>query len=118
MIDHNTISELQAKLLTEKADLETQLARHGRELADGDWVAMPPEIDSSEEDMTSQSDEMEQFENDIANLSVLEARHKDVVDAIAKIDAGNYGICEESGEEIEIDRLMANPAARTNKANM
>jgi RNA polymerase-binding transcription factor DksA len=41
------------------------------------------------------------------------ARLTDVKDALAKIDAGTYGICETSGEPIEEARLRANPAART-----
>lgn len=31
--------------------------------------------------------------------------------ALARMDAGEYGICAETGEEIERDRLLANPTA-------
>lgn len=31
--------------------------------------------------------------------------------ALARIDSGDYGICAETGEEIERDRLFANPTA-------
>ena len=37
---------------------------------------------------------------------------------LKKIEAGTFGVCEISGEPIEEDRLDANPAARTNKANI
>ncbi|MEK7091498.1 MAG: TraR/DksA C4-type zinc finger protein [Patescibacteria group bacterium] len=38
--------------------------------------------------------------------------------ALAKIDAGNYGLCEISQEPIELDRLEANPSARTCKKHL
>jgi DnaK suppressor protein len=55
--------------------------------------------------------------NKDAVLDQLENRLMDVERALIKIDVGNYGICEVSGEQIEEARLEANPAARTNIAN-
>ncbi len=37
---------------------------------------------------------------------------RDVQDALTRIDAGSYGLCQECGEAIELERLRANPAAR------
>jgi RNA polymerase-binding transcription factor DksA len=34
------------------------------------------------------------------------------------MENGTYGVCEKSGKPIELDRLMANPAARTCKEMM
>jgi DnaK suppressor protein len=51
-------------------------------------------------------------------VSTLQARLSDVNRALDKIEAGTFGSCEVSNEPIEADRLEANPAARTNKANM
>jgi len=36
----------------------------------------------------------------------------DVNDALAKFDDGTYGICEETGEEIPLERLRVEPQAR------
>jgi len=36
----------------------------------------------------------------------------DVNDALAKFDDGSYGICEETGEEIPLERLRVEPQAR------
>lgn len=36
----------------------------------------------------------------------------DVNDALAKFDNGSYGICEETGEEIPLERLRVEPQAR------
>jgi Tfp pilus assembly PilM family ATPase len=43
---------------------------------------------------------------------------QEVMTALTKIEEGTYGTCEVSGDEIETDRLEANPAARTCKAHM
>ena len=40
------------------------------------------------------------------------------LDALERIEKGTYGICEVGNEEIEEDRLNANPAARTCKAHL
>lgn len=37
---------------------------------------------------------------------------KEIRTALKKIKTGTYGICEESGEAIETNRLLANPLAR------
>ena len=43
----------------------------------------------------------------------LEDKHTDVSEALDKMDEGIYGLCEECNEPIPLDRLKANPAART-----
>lgn len=55
--------------------------------------------------------------NKDAVLDQLENRLMDIERALGKIANGTYGICEVSGEIIELERLEANPAARTNIAN-
>jgi RNA polymerase-binding transcription factor DksA len=68
--------------------------------------------------MIDLADKAENYEERTAMLNTLEARLVDVNLALQKISDGNYGKCEVSGEMIEEDRLMANPAARTCKAHM
>jgi DnaK suppressor protein len=82
-----------------------------------DWDAKPD--DTSE---ISFHDEVadrfeEQNERKAAEVS-LEAELLDVRDALVKIANNTYGRCEVSDEEIEIDRLEANPAARTCKVHL
>jgi RNA polymerase-binding transcription factor DksA len=51
----------------------------------------------------------------------LEVRYNEIKSALKKIEEsapGAYGLCEVGGEQIEEDRLEANPAARTCKAHM
>ncbi|MBP9668768.1 MAG: TraR/DksA C4-type zinc finger protein [Candidatus Pacebacteria bacterium] len=56
---------------------------------------------------------MEELGTNSAIVEELEARYKNVLHALQKIEEGTFGMCEVGGEEIAEDRLMANPAART-----
>ncbi len=46
-------------------------------------------------------------------LRILTAELKDVDDALKKMAEGKYGKDEETGKRIPLNRLLANPAART-----
>ncbi|WP_201353077.1 TraR/DksA family transcriptional regulator [Hydrogenimonas urashimensis] len=46
-------------------------------------------------------------------LRILVQQLKDVNDALRKIETGQYGIDEKTGEPIPEERLRANPAARS-----
>lgn len=107
------------KLLVEKKSLEEELADiaiFNTEV--GAWEATPDQELVGEIDDNDAADRFEDFEERSGMVTTLSARLKDIDDALAKIEAGKYGICEVSGEPIEADRLEANPAARTNKAHM
>lgn len=107
-------------LLIEVSDLEKQLSTIGRKNPDNqkDWEATVPENNTDEADETEVADSIEQYENNSAILNQLEIRLNEVKSALTKIDSGKYGICEVGGEEIEEDRLNANPAATTCKIHM
>lgn len=102
----------------EQTKLERELSGLGRTLNDsGDWMAVPGEqpgpLDNDDPDKNVQADYVEEFEERVSTLSTLEARHKQVVDALGRIADGTYGVCKVSGEAIEEERLDANPAAET-----
>ncbi len=103
------------KLEEEKGRLETELASVGRINPDNpaDWEATPDSSEQREADPNSRADRIEDYETNTAILKQLEIQHTEVIDALAKIEAGTYGICEFSGHPIEEGRLNANPAART-----
>lgn len=109
----------QARLEEEKVRLETELATVGRKNPSNpaDWEAVPQEM-GQESDPNDAADLIEGFEANTAILKDLEARYNDVLAALSRIEKGTYGICEVSGEEIEEDRLGADPAARTCKAHL
>ena len=119
-IDKKTLDQLKAMLEAEKETLYQELSGIGKQNpATGDWQAVPMETDGeAESDYTDQADYVEDFESRSARLGEIEKRYKEVTDALSKIDTGTYGICEKSGNQIEADRLVAKPAARTCKAMM
>lgn len=114
------LAKLKQVLTNEQKSLTTELGKIGQENPEtGDWYAIPPVTDGdADADYSDQADYVEDFESRAARLGELEKKLVDVRDALAKIDAGTYGICEKSGEPIELDRLEANPSARTAKAYM
>lgn len=108
------------KLEKEKVLLEEELKSVGVENpADGkEWEAKSPEEDIDQADRNEVADEIEDYENNIAILRDLKIKYEEVTDALKKIENGTFGVCEISGEQIEEDRLDANPGARTCKAHM
>lgn len=112
-------SPFKDRLAAEKATLEEQLQTVGRRNPSNpnDWEAVPSET-GQEADPNDQADLMENYEENTAILKDLEIRYNDVVAALARIEDGTYGLCEVSGEQIEEDRLEADPAAKTCKAHL
>lgn len=108
----NQLDELRAALDAEHADLEEQLAEHGRK-SGGDWQGTPKGFDAGEADASDTADRMEELATNVPLVEELESRLKDVKDALERMDKGTYGMCEKDGTEIPLDRLEANPAART-----
>lgn len=84
----------------------------------GDWVERADDLDTVSADPNDVADRTEEEGERRATLATLETRYNNVRLALDKIAKGTYGICEISGEEIEDDRLEANPAARTCKKHM
>ena len=108
-----------AALEDEKKVLETELESVGRRNPSNpaDWEATPQET-GQESDPNDRADLMEHLGDNTAILNDLEIRYNAVLAALDRIEKGTYGICEVSGEEIEEDRLNADPAASTGKAYM
>lgn len=107
-------------LLQREADqLEEQLGGVGRAVPNhpGEWEATPLEAhDTSFRDEVA--DDLEELEEREEVELALEKRLKQVRAALARLDAGTYGRCEIGGEEIEAERLEANPTARTCKTHL
>jgi RNA polymerase-binding transcription factor DksA len=113
------IQHFKALLETEKEALEKQLQGIGEpvDAAGVDWQAVQEDkMDAADKEDVASS--LENYENNESTLSVLESQLSEVKHALEKIEKGTYGICEVSGKEIELDRLEANPSARTSKEHM
>jgi len=108
-------NQLDAELTKIVSELET-IAKQSPDT--GDWVAVPVAENLKTADENEEADAVEEWEVRRALLVQLETRYRNILRATKKFDDGTYGICEISGEPIEEERLQANPAARTNLANM
>lgn len=109
------------KLLGEKENLEKELGQVARKNPDNpsDWEPLPPsDKDISQADENTVADSIEGYEENSAIANTLESRYKDVKSGLDKIEKGVFGTCQVCGKPIELDRLEANPAARTCKEHM
>jgi RNA polymerase-binding transcription factor DksA len=104
----------------ELARIEAELKTVGRknDVNPSDWEATQSDEGVDAAESGEVADNMEAMDNNTAVMNQLEVQLRDITDALKKIEAGTYGICEISGEAIEEDRLEANPSARTCKAHM
>jgi len=121
MLDQKTIDELKTALEKEQEllvnELET-IATPDSNLK-GDWDIK--HFEWSENQITSgealESDEsVNEIDEDMKNKALsdhLELRLKEVNDALSRIENGTYGRCEVCKNPIPIERLRANPAAKT-----
>ena len=108
-------NEYKVSLLEEKARLEGEMrgiAHKNPDIA-GDWEPSAPDLNNPTADINDVADSIEAFEGNAAVEVELEARLLEVDSALARIEAGTYGICRVCGIEIEEARLHANPAAPT-----
>ncbi|MFP4539631.1 MAG: TraR/DksA family transcriptional regulator [Candidatus Paceibacterota bacterium] len=114
-MNEEKINILEQRLLKEKSDLEEELSSVGeRDLQNpDDWMAAAPEMDTSRADESERADADEEYGENSAILHNLEVRYSNVKNALARIEEGTYGVCSVCGEEIEEERLEANPAADT-----
>lgn len=104
------------RLLTEQNSLLEELGKIGQkstQVADG-WEAKPGEMDeATRADSVDRADHLEEFEERRSTENELAKQLTHVKRALAKMEEGTYGICDVSGEPIEVERLEANPAATT-----
>lgn len=103
------------KLLTDELSrLNGELETNGQkdESTGTAWSAIQSD-DQDTADREEVAGNMEVFENKENVVSILETQKNNVVRALEKIEEGSFGICEIDSKEIEVERLEANPSART-----
>lgn len=67
---------------------------------------------SPEGDEADIADYKIQIEQQASTVHRLHIQKRDLEMALNRIDSGDYGYCEETGDEIGLPRLKANPTAR------
>ncbi len=121
MLDQKIINELKTALEKERELLISELktiATPDPNLKD-DWNVKHEEwgedqITSEEELETGES--VNESDEDMKNKALsdhLELRLKEVNDALKRVKDGTYGICDVCQKPIPLERLKANPAAKT-----
>lgn len=97
------VQELRAELVEKRDALERRLSRIS---ADRRGVSAPPEADEEEQALRGENDEV---------LDALDSAGREelaeIVEAIARIDAGTYESCARCGKPIGEKRLRALPTA-------
>ena len=103
---------MKAQLLQEKEELEKDLARIARptDKKEGDYETTFDDIGSDREDNAT---EVDQYSDNLPVETTLEKRLQDILEALKRMENGTYGICDNCQKEIDIERLKANPAAKT-----
>ncbi|HMO77632.1 MAG TPA: TraR/DksA C4-type zinc finger protein [Candidatus Paceibacterota bacterium] len=117
MLDLNFYRQkLETNLKTIVAELET-IGIYDAQT--DNWEAIPEQVENqTDADLNTNADIVEEWNERRATLQDLEKDYRNIKRALAKIDTGNYGVCEISGEAIEEKRLQFIPEARTCMAHM
>lgn len=103
MVQTDIVQECRRKLLKIKADL---LNRSKQAAADFN------QIDKAAGDEIDQSSAHQEEHAFLVNQNRLKTQLVEIEMALARIETGTYGICEETEEAIESDRLLAIPWTR------
>ena len=109
------------KLEAEKATLTEEMQKIARINPDSekeDWEAKGADLNVLQADQNQRADVQEEYELNNTLLKDLEVRYNNVKAALSRIEDGTYGVCGIGGEQIETERLEANPAATTCKAHI
>ncbi|MFN7088405.1 MAG: TraR/DksA family transcriptional regulator [Candidatus Paceibacteria bacterium] len=115
MISARLKKELEKALLQEKAKIEEELGQFAKKdpLLAGDYDTIFPQFGERAASQDENIDEVEEYDKRLGLEHALEARLKEVVEALERIKTKEYGKCIKCGRQIPKERLRANPAATT-----
>lgn len=102
-----TLERLRASLMIDREDVRRQLVDNGADPDAGSVENL--DFDFGFADSAQSTAERNKV---LAVIQGLKDRLSDVEAALAKMDAGSYGVCERCGEAIPLERLEAIPYAR------
>ncbi|PIR82548.1 hypothetical protein COU20_01985 [Candidatus Kaiserbacteria bacterium CG10_big_fil_rev_8_21_14_0_10_59_10] len=112
-LDGSQIQELRALLEAERERLVGELSERGRRV-NGDWQAQATGFEGEASDPNDAADNIEELATNVPIVETLETRLREVEEALERMEKGTYGVSEVDGTPIPIERLRANPAAKTN----
>ena len=111
-LDKKTLDELKAALIAEKEDLEKNLSRIARPIdkEEGDYETSFEELGTDKDDNAT---EVDQYTQNLSIETTLEKKLQEVLEALERVENGTYGKCANCEGEIPVERLRANPSAKT-----
>lgn len=114
-MDKTTLEELKTRLLEEQKRIQDELSAFAAKDPNlkGDWDSKLPQFGDRTSEQDENQDEVEEYVDVLPVEHSLELRLQDINLALEKIVKGTYGTCEKCGKEIELERLKADPEART-----
>ena len=113
-MDKKTLEQLKKKLQVEKKKLTRELKSFAKKdpKIKGNWLTRFPLFGAGRSHSDEKAEELEGYENLLPVEHALEARLKDIEEALERIEKGNYGKCVNCGKEIRIKRLEIVPEAK------
>jgi DnaK suppressor protein len=111
-MDKKILEELKESLLKEKKELTQELASFAvpDKSLKGDWDTRLENIGDDEDE---NAQEITEYATNVPIEHALELKLQEVKEALEKMDNGTYGFCEKCGQQLDIERLKAEPAAKT-----
>lgn len=110
-LDKTILTELEKKLLVEQKKIGDELNRIAKPTSvSGEFETSFDNIGNAEDENAT---EVEEYTDNLALEISLEKQLKDINGALEKISTGTYGYCENCKQEINSERLLAYPAAKT-----
>lgn len=107
MFTHFDIDHFKQQLQAQKKEMQQQIAALSQDLASPDrWV-------EAEDERGDDAVFLRNRDDDWDRLALIRAELAQVEKALARIEAGTYGISEVSGKPIPRERLEVDPAATT-----
>jgi RNA polymerase-binding transcription factor DksA len=110
MIDQKLIDELQQQLLRDRDRIQGEIDNLSGHGVGGDTF-LDDETDAVDQHPADAGSELFEREKNLTVQQMLESELLGITDALARMEAGTYGVCETCGKPIPVKRLQAYPAA-------
>lgn len=110
MEDKNKVKEI---LLGKIEEIKKELSALGHIVQGDDFMLTIRNHEAEHADSLDAANLIEEQQENIAVFNVIEERYEQVKKALAALEDGKYGICEECSVSIGEQRLGVNPSATT-----
>lgn len=104
MLTKQQLSHFRELLESELMEIQAQIDGWRRDIGDPDY-----DETGGVDDLGDESTRIYQKESELENIKRAEARLRQIVHALERLDNGVYGVSEVSGQPIPVERLEAIP---------